>query len=128
MGQPLAGHLFFDRQSRPGREQQLDGVGEVLGGDVMVSSLDAQGVGFHQHIDGAEAFRGFELVARQFDFQAVGIVQVDRVHEATVALDEVDAALAQAVGSARERRPRDIEGDVLHAPDLARCVASGVLA
>ena len=31
-GESLAGHLFFDRQSRPCCEQQLDGVGKVLFG------------------------------------------------------------------------------------------------
>ena len=124
----LPSDLLRDRQARPGRQQQLDRIGEVLVGDVMVAALDAQEVGLHQHIDGAEAFGGFELVARELDLEAVGIVEIDGVHEATVALNEVDAAFAQASGSLHERRPRDVEGDVLHAADLARRVSSGVLA
>ncbi len=93
----------------------------------MVAALNAKELRLHQHIDRAETLGGFELVARELDLQAVGIVEIDRIHEAAVALNEIDPALAQASGSLHERRPRDIERQVLHAPDLTRCVAPGVL-
>ena len=65
--------------------------------DVVITALDAQAVRRHQHVDVAEPLRRLELVAGELDLQAVRVLQVDRVHEPAVALDEIDASVAQAL-------------------------------
>ena len=36
------GRLLRDVQARPGRQQQLNGIGDVFFGDVVIASLDAE--------------------------------------------------------------------------------------
>src|SRR5512138_567329 len=86
---------FGGIQPVPRRQQGFDRVGEVLLGDMVIAPLDAQTLSGHQHIDVAEPLRRLELVARELDLESVRVLQVDRVHESAVALDELDAALAQ---------------------------------
>ena len=116
------------RQARTLRQQQLDRVGQVLVGDVVVAAAHPQRVRLHQHVDVTEPLRRFELIAGQFDLQAIRIAEVDRIHEAAVALDELDAALAKPRRGVREGRPRHVERDVLDAAGLARRVPPGVRA
>jgi hypothetical protein len=61
-----------------------------------VTALDAQLVRFHEHVRSAEPFGRLEFVTGEFDLEAVGIVEINRVHEPAIALDELDASLAQA--------------------------------
>ena len=107
-------------------EEQLDGVGDVDFGDVMIAALDAQAMGVDEHVGGAEAFGGFELVTGQLDLQSVGIVKVDRIHESAIPLNEFDTALAQAGGSEREGGARNVECQMLDAAGLARGFSAGV--
>ena len=54
-------------RARPRSNQQLDGISQVLVGDVMIATLEAQRERLHQDIDVAEALRRFEFVARELD-------------------------------------------------------------
>ena len=100
----------------------------MLVGDVMIAARRAQLVRLHQHLGGAKPLGRLELVTGELDLEAVRIVQVDRVHETAIALDELDAALAQPRRRLLESGPRHVEGDVLDATDLARRVTPRVLA
>jgi hypothetical protein len=73
--------------------------------DVVVAALDAKAVGPHEHVRRPEAFRRLELVAGELDLEPVCVLQVDRVHEAAVALDELDAPFAQTGRRLREGGP-----------------------
>src|SRR5262245_36755441 len=115
-------HVVFDRKTRASREQQLDGIGNVFVGDVMVAALDAQRMSLHEHVHGREAGRRLELVAGELDLQAIRIVKINRVHEAAIALDELDAPGAKPVRRQHKGGSRDIERQVLDASNLAGCV------
>jgi K+-transporting ATPase ATPase C chain len=95
---------------------------------VPADAVAASASGLDPHISVAYAeLQAPRVVARELDLHAVRIAQVDRIHEAAIALEKLDAALPQAVGNGLERRARDVERDVLDAADLARRVANGVL-
>src|SRR2546426_1474862 len=102
----------------PSRQQQLDGIAEVLFRDVMIAPFEAERIGFREHIRRAEPLGGLELVTGEFDLEAVWIVQVDRVHEPSIALYELDAVFAQSSRGQGERCPRHIECQMLHATNL----------
>ena len=89
-------------------------------GDVMIASRHAQPMGSDHAVGVAESLGCLELVAGQFDLEPTRVLHLDGVHESTVALDELDAALAQPFGGQHEGGARNVEGDVFHAPDLAR--------
>jgi len=66
--------------------QQLDRIREVLLGNVMSAALGSEAVSQHEHIDISESIRRLELVTRKLDSQTIRILQIERVHEAAVAL------------------------------------------
>ena len=101
--------------------QQLDGVGEVLIGDVVGALGDANIVRLAQHVGVGGALRRLELVAGKLQQLAQRIAEVDRVHEAAVDLAGVAEAqlleprLGLRVGGARHR-----EGQMMQVADAHR--------
>src|SRR4051812_40821207 len=93
----------------------------------MIAALDTESLRRHQHIGITEAVGRLELVARELDLESVRVLQVDRVHEPAIALQKLDLTFAQTSGYLREGGSRDVERDVLHAPDLARRGAASVV-
>ena len=94
----------------------------------MITALHAQVVSPHQHVHSPEAFGRFKLVACQLDLEAVGIVEIDRIHETPIPLNEVDAAGLQSRRCLHEGCPRDIERNVLDAADVPWRVPFGIVA
>ena len=86
--------VYRVRQTVSRLQQQLDGICEVLLGNVVIATLDPQQVGFHQHIGSAITLGGFELVAGEFDLQTIGILEIDRIHEPPITLQKLDLTLA----------------------------------
>ena len=111
----------------PCRQQKLNRIGDVFFRNVMIAPLDAEREGLRENIRRAEAFRGFEFVSREFDLEAVRILQVDRVHEPAIALYELDAVFTQSSWGQGERCPGHIERQMLHATNLPWSLPSGVL-
>src|SRR5687768_7710830 len=86
----------------------------------MVAALDPQPVRGHQDIDITKALRRLELVARELDLEPIGVLQIDRVHETAIALQELDAAVLETSRNLGERGARHVEREMLHAPHLSR--------
>src|SRR6516165_5300780 len=82
---------------------------------------------FREQIRSAESLWSLELVAGQFDLEAIRISQIDRVHEPAITLDELDAAFTQSSRRQGERSPRHIERQMLHATNFPRRMPPGVL-
>src|SRR5918995_5952909 len=101
-----------ERRSRS-PDERLDGIRQVVLGDVVVASPDPDLVRLQQHVDVRVAERRLEAVRAELAQQAQRILEVDRVHEATV-LDAAvtDRALVEPRHRLLERRLRDGEGDV----------------
>jgi len=93
---------------------------------VVVAAFQAEGVGFDEDFGGGVACGGFEFVAGELDFEAVAVVEIDGVHEAAVAIDEIDAEGAEAFGGESEGGAGDVEGDVLDAAGIAGGFAAGI--
>ena len=91
----------------------LDGVRQMLLGDVMIAGLAPERVRPSQDVRLAHAFWRLELVAGQLQAQAVRIAEVDGIHEAAVERLERDAALFEALRHLGLGRARDVERDVL---------------
>src|SRR6516165_4029747 len=82
---------------------------------------------FREYIRRTESLGGLELVAGQFDLEAIRIAQIDRVHEPAITLDELDAAFTQSSRRQGERSPRHIERQMLHATNFPWRVPPRVL-
>src|SRR5687767_13054005 len=91
----------------------LDGVSQVLLADVMISTLIAKAMRFDEHVRVPESGRCLELVARELYGQSVRVLQVDRVHEATIFFVERDSMLGQTGGGLFESRSRHVESDMI---------------
>src|SRR5215475_2051387 len=83
-------------------------------------------MGFRENIRHTEPLGSLELVAGQFDLEAIRIAQIDRVHEPAITLDELDAAFSQSSRRQGERSPRHIERQMLYATDFPWGVPPGI--
>src|SRR5215510_14220654 len=83
---------------------------------------------FHEHVRSAEPFWRLEFVTGEFDLEPIGIVEIDRVHEPAIPLDELDASLAQASRRVCKGGSRHVERDVLDTSDFSWRVSFRILA
>lgn len=74
----------------------LDRIGEMFGADVMIAAFNPQTERFDENIRLSESDRRFEFVTREFDLEAVRIMQVNRIHETAIAFEKFDASFAEA--------------------------------
>src|SRR5437763_1890181 len=81
----------------------------------------------HQDVRSTKAIGRLELVACELDLETVGVLEIDRVHEASIALEKLDAPFLETSRDSRERRSRHVERQVLDASDLSRCRAPCIL-
>ena len=92
--------------------------------DVVITARDAQLVRLEQHLGVRDAHRRLEPVRGELDREAERVVEVDRVHEASI-LDAAvrDPALVEPLGGEIEARLGDRQRDVVHAARVRRRAA-----
>jgi hypothetical protein len=90
-------------------------------GDSLVTTSQTDLVSLEEHVGMTETMRRFESVGGELDEEAQRILEVDRIHEASV-LDAAMLYLAFVEAGNRlcEGRARDSKRNVMHAPRLGR--------
>src|SRR3984957_18846785 len=109
-------------------DEALDRVGEMNFHDRAVAAGDAQIVRGEQDV-GVRVARGrLELVTGELDQEPERILEVDRVHEHSVANGRLDPARLEPLDGLCPDGARDVEGDVMHAAGVGRRTAMHRLA
>src|SRR5262249_5456583 len=86
----ILGRAVVRQRRARSQHQELDRVGEMDLGDVVVAALHADLVRLEQHVRMSVPERRLEPIGRELDQEAERIREVDRVHEPAI----LDAAVA----------------------------------
>src|SRR5947208_3571812 len=89
--------------------------------DIVVAALEPDPMRFLEHVRMGDAGRWLEAVGGKLDQETQRIIEIYRIHEATI-LDAamLDAALVEALDRLKESDARHRKGDVMHGTHVGR--------